>query len=90
MLLPPVPEPPGPGVGGGLSVLSPCLHLAHGSLTDFGTVTAAILDVLALSPRGALELVTLNQSALAGTFLGAACGNPGLACLHKPHGGYRQ
>lgn len=43
--------------------------------SDFGTVT-----VLALSPWGAGEVVTLDSPSHAGTALGAVTGDPGLAC----------
>lgn len=51
----------------------------HCPLTDFGTVT-----VLALSPWGAGEVVTLDSPSHAGTALGAVTGDPGLAYLQKP------
>lgn len=46
--------------------------------SDFGTAT-----VLALSPCRAGEVVTLDSPSHAGTALGAAPGDPGLACRDK-------
>ena len=54
------------------------------SLTDFGAATAAILDVLAVSPRGTLEVPAQDGPSCAGAGLGAASVDPGLVCLQKP------
>lgn len=53
------------------------------SLTVGGTGTAAIITMLAVGLRGAAELLALDGPIDAGTALGAATGDPGLACLQK-------
>lgn len=55
----------------------------HGSLTDFNTVTAVIIAVLAVSLWRTLETLALDDPSCAGTALGAASGDPGLASLQK-------
>lgn len=70
-----------------LSALQSRAHpprLPRGSLTDFDTVTAAILVVLALSPQGTLEILALDGPSNADTVLGTAAGDPVLAFLQKP------
>ena len=37
-----------------------------------------------MSPRGTLEILALDGPSCAGTALGAASGDPSLACLQKP------
>jgi len=58
---------------------SPC-----GPLTDFDTSSTAINVVLAVSPWGTLGILALNGPSYAGTALGTASRNPGLACLQTP------
>lgn len=55
-----------------------------GPLTDFDTSSAAINVVLAVSPWGTLGILALNGPSYAGTALGTASRNPGLACLQTP------
>ena len=48
--------------------------------SDIGTVAGAILNVLAVSPRGTLEILASNDPFHAVTALGTASGSPALAC----------
>lgn len=52
-------------------------------IDDFGAVNVAIWAILALSPWGAVEAATLDNPSHAGTTLGAATGEPGLACRNE-------
>lgn len=58
----------------------------HGSLTDIGAVTAAILEVLAVSLQGTLKILALDGPSCAVTALSTAAGDPGLTFLQKPQG----
>ena len=60
------------------------LNFPHCSLTDFDAATVAIIAVKAIAPLGTLKILALDGPFHAGTALGAAPGDPGLACLQKP------
>lgn len=62
------------------------LPLSCGPLTDFGAVSVAILNVLAVSPQGTLEIRAVDGPCHTGTDLCAAFVDPRLACLQKPQG----
>lgn len=53
------------------------------ALTDFSTVTAVIIVILAVSPWGTLEIQAVDAPCPAGTALGTAFGDQGLAFLQK-------
>lgn len=59
-------------------------YVARGSLTDFGTGSAAIVALLAVSPWGTLEIPALDDASHAATALSTVTGDPGPTCLQKP------
>lgn len=48
--------------------------------SDLDTVTAAVIAVLAVGPHRTVEVPAPDGPCQAGTVLGAACGQPSLAC----------
>lgn len=87
-MLPPIPTSKAQGLRSflpypGFPIHEHTLSALSRPLTDFGAVSVAIIPVLAVSPRGTLEVSAQDGPSCAGAALGAASVDPGLVCLQK-------